>query len=105
MFFSSRVEKMAIIDVFCRHCNSKEVIKNGKSRAGAQRYLCQVSNCGKTFQLAHSYKAYDRGMKERIVDMALNGSGIRDTSRVLSVAIGTVLTTLKKRPAISSKST
>jgi transposase-like protein len=44
-------------------------------------------------------------MKERIVDMALNGSGIRDTSRVLSVAIGTVITTLKKKPVISSKST
>ena len=28
--------------------------------------------------------------------MALNGSGIRDTARVLSVAVGTVITTLKK---------
>jgi len=29
MFFSSRVEKMAVVDVLCSHCNSKEVIKNG----------------------------------------------------------------------------
>ena len=96
---------MAVVAVLCSHCGSKEVVKNGKSRAGAQRYACRASNCSRTFQLAHSYKAYDRGMKERIVDMALNGSGIRDTSRVLSVAIGTVITTLKKRPVISSKST
>ena len=96
---------MAVVTVLCSHCGSKEVVKNGKSRAGAQRYACRGSNCSRTFQLAHSYKAYDRGMKERIVDMALNGSGIRDTSRVLSVAIGTVITTLKKRPVISSKST
>jgi len=96
---------MAVVDVLCSYCKSKKVIKNGRSRAGAQRYLCQVSNCGKTFQLVPSYKAYDRGMKERIVDMALNGSGIRDTSRVLSVAVGTVITTLKKKPVISSKST
>lgn len=35
-------------------------------------------------------------IKDRIVDMALNGSGIRDTARVLSVAVGAVITTLKK---------
>ena len=73
---------MAVVAVLCSHCGSKEVVKNGKSRAGAQRYACRGSNCSRTFQLAHRYKAYDRGMKERIVDMALNGSGIRDTSRV-----------------------
>jgi transposase-like protein len=31
-----------------------------------------------------------------MVDMALNGSGIRDTARVLRVSPTTVLTTLKK---------
>ncbi|ARB91416.1 IS1-like element transposase [Legionella longbeachae] len=44
----------------------------------------------------HRYKACDQRVKERIVDIALNGSGIRDTARVLSVAIGTEITTLKK---------
>ena len=96
---------MAVVSVLCAHCGSKKVVKNGKSRAGTQRYACRVSNCHRTFQLTHRYKAYEQGIKERIVDMALNGSGIRDTSRVLSVAIGTVITTLKKRPAILSKST
>jgi transposase-like protein len=32
-----------------------------------------------------------------MVDMAINGSGIRDTARVLSVHKGTVMSTLKKR--------
>jgi transposase len=50
----------------------------------------------KTFQLVHRYKACEQGIKECIVDMALNGSGVRDTARVLSVAVGTVITTLKK---------
>ena len=87
---------MAVIDVFCAHCNSKIVVKNGRSSAGIQRYICRSEVCGKTFQLTHCYHAYEDGVKEKIVDMALNGSGIRDTARVLSVAVGTVITTLKK---------
>ncbi len=36
-------------------------------------------------------------MKQQIVDMAPNGSGIRDTARVLHAIISTVLKELKKR--------
>ena len=38
-----------------------------------------------------------RKVKEQIVDMALNGSGIRDTARVLQVSTSTVIKELKKR--------
>ncbi len=31
----------------CEHCQSTNVIKNGKDRNGNQRYLCK--RCGKTF--------------------------------------------------------
>ncbi len=34
-------------------------------------------------------------MKEQIVEMALNGSGVRGTVRVLKVGINTVIRTLK----------
>ena len=37
-----------------------------------------------------------RETKQRIVDMALNGSGIRDTARVLQVSPATVIRELKK---------
>jgi transposase-like protein len=36
-------------------------------------------------------------MKEQIVDMAMNASGIRDTARVLHVSTNTVMTELKKK--------
>jgi insertion element IS1 protein InsB len=36
-------------------------------------------------------------VKRQMVDMALNGSGIRDTARVLGVSPTTVITTLKKK--------
>ncbi len=87
---------MAVVGVFCPYCNDKKVVKNGKSIVGEQRYKCQVNDCRKTFQLTHRYNASEQGVRERIVDMAMNGSGIRDTARVLSVGVSTVISTLKK---------
>jgi transposase-like protein len=37
-----------------------------------------------------------------VVDLALNGSGIRDTARVLRISPTTVLAVLKKRPGAAS---
>jgi len=42
-------------------------------------------------------------MIEKIVEMAINSSGIRDTVRVLKINKNTVINTLKKRAKISSK--
>ena len=41
--------------------------------------------------------------KQQMVDMALNGSGIRDTARVLRVSPTTVISTLKKKIQAYSK--
>jgi transposase-like protein len=43
------------------------------------------------------YKGRCPEIKEQIVAMALNGSGIRDTARVLKISPTTVLNELKKR--------
>ena len=45
--------------------------------------------------LKYRYKAYVKGTKEQAVDIAINGSGIRDTSRVLGISKSTVISTLK----------
>lgn len=68
---------------------------------GAQRYRCQSLACStKTFMRDYRYQAYVPGVKKQLVDMAINGSGIRDTARVLKISKGTVISTLKKsRPA------
>jgi insertion element IS1 protein InsB len=42
-------------------------------------------------------------VKQQIVDMALNGSGIRDTARVLRISPTTVISTLKKKIQAYSK--
>lgn len=91
---------MAVIEVVCVHCSSNNVVKNGKSITGEQRYKCRALQCEKTFQLVHRYHACEKGVRERMLDMALNGSGVRDTARVLSVGVSTVIKTLKKKRSI-----
>ena len=85
---------MAKIEVACRFCGgSKEVRRHGTGSTGLQRYRC--ADCKKTFQIDYNYEACRPGMKEKIIEMAMNNSGIRDTARVLNVGCNTVLRTLK----------
>jgi len=84
--------------ISCPKCGNNKIIKAGKSAQGVQRYRCQHDDCEtKTFMLEYRYRAYVPGVKEQLVDMAINGSGIRDTARVLKINKNTVINTLKKR--------
>jgi transposase-like protein len=87
--------------VLCPHCYSAQVIKGGKTKAGQQRYKCQSADCPHyTSQLDLVYKGRTPAIKERIVDMRLNGSGIRDTARVLKISPTTVISALKKADSL-----
>ncbi|MBK2125938.1 IS1-like element transposase, partial [Fangia hongkongensis] len=91
--------KMAKIDVTCRLCKSNNTVKAGRHRIksnpeGVQKYKCQ--DCGKYFQLEYKAKGRLPETKEKIIDMCNNGSGIRDTARVLKVSTKTVINTIKK---------
>ena len=89
---------MALVEVVCPLCKTKTVVKFGLNRQGKQRYQCKNKACSKnTFILTYENKGFLPEVKEKIIEMALNGSGIRDTSRVLDISITTVLSELKKR--------
>jgi transposase-like protein len=45
----------------------------------------------------YSHAGHSSEVKQQIVDMAMNASGIRDTARVLHVSPTTVINELKKR--------
>ncbi|WKB01943.1 IS1 family transposase [Escherichia coli] len=65
---------MASISIRCPSCSATEgVVRNGKSTAGHQRYLC--SPCRKTWQLQFTYTASQPGKHQKIIDMAMNGVG------------------------------
>jgi transposase-like protein len=73
------------------------VVKNGQSAEGKQRYRCRNVECPRaSFILNYSYRGYLPEVKQQIADMAMNGSGIRDTARVLRVSPTTVIEALKK---------
>ena len=98
--------KMATAKVKCPYCGSEEVSRYGKSRTGAQRYLCRNKVCfHKTFQLEYQNNASKPGVKEKIVEMVMNGAGTRDTGRVLQISKDTVTAVLKKRKNMHSLST
>ena len=89
---------MVLIPVLCLHCQSDQVIKGGPTKAGKQRYRCQNPDCShSSFVPNPAYKAHRPEVKDQIIDMALNGSGIRDTARVLKISPTTVISVLKKR--------
>jgi transposase-like protein len=82
---------MVLIPVRCPHCHSAAIIQGGKTKAGIQRYKCLNANCPHyAFQRDLIYKGRCPAIQEQIVDMALNGSGIRDTARVLKISPTTV---------------
>jgi len=85
-------------EITCPLCNSNHITQAGRKAHGEQRYRCQEPDClTKTFMLKYRYRAYEPGIKEKVIDMAINGSGIRDTGRVLKIDKNTVINTLKNR--------
>ena len=82
----------------CPYCQGTDIIRHGTTRQGKQRYRCQEHACqGRTFLLDYTYAGHAAGVKQQILAMAMNASGIRDTARVLRVSPVTVLRVLKKR--------
>ena len=88
---------MVLEPVCCPDCGNEDVVKNGKSTEGKQRYLCRHQDCRRrSFIREYSYRGYLPSIKRQITDMAVNGSGIRDTARVLKISPTTVIEELKK---------
>jgi len=73
---------VASVYISCPSCSATDgVVRNGKSTAGHQRYLC--SHCRKTWQLQFTYTASQPGTHQKIIDMAMNGVGLNTILRHL----------------------
>jgi len=81
--------------ITCPSCSLPNIKKEWHNRSKKQRYRCK--DCGKQFLTRYTYRAYLPETKTLIIKMTLNGSGIRDISRVLEISANTVLTTIKQR--------
>jgi transposase-like protein len=89
----------------CPYCQGIDIVRHGTTSEGKQRYRCRacLQGRGRTFLLEYSYAGQSPEVKQQIIDMALNASGIRDTARVLHVSPTTVIKELKKRHLRSTK--
>lgn len=89
---------MVLEPVLCPHCGSDQVGKHGRSPEGKKRYVCKNSACSrKTFIRDYTNLGCQPKVKDEIIEMALNSSGIRDTARVLKISPSTVINELKKK--------
>jgi insertion element IS1 protein InsB len=94
---------MVFVPVSCPLCGETHVVKRGRTEQGKQRYLCVNQECPKnTFLLDYSYNGALPEVKAKIIAMALNGSGVRDTARVLEISPTTVIEELKKKNRASN---
>lgn len=102
--FLLKGEAMAVIPVRCLYCQSEQVIKGGKTDTGKQRYRCHNPACAhQSFLLDSAYKGRSPEIKQQVVEMSLNGNGIRDTARVLGISPTTVIKELKKKGLCSHR--
>jgi transposase-like protein len=96
---------MIVQDLHCPHCQDTDIVRHCTIRQGKQRYRCRSCRWGRgrTFLLDYAYAGQSPEVKQQIVDMAMNASGVRDTARVLHISPTTVIEELKKKNLRSSR--
>jgi len=82
-----------------RYCSTWEDSSRQATLALPREGLCG----GRTFLLEYTYAGRSPEVKQQIVNMAMNASGIRDTARILHISPNTVMAELKKRNLILRK--
>ena len=91
---------MSVVKVKCPVCGSENVSKNGTSKVGKQQNIYNKQCHKSSFILDYTYNACKPEVKNKIIPMTLNGSGIRDISRVLKISTTTVMNCIKKKKNI-----
>ena len=94
---------MILKPIPCLTCGEEDVVKHGKTETGKQRFLCQNPTCRRrTFVLQNARKGRLPEVKKQMISMTLNGSGVRDISRVLCISPSTVINEIKKNRKIAA---
>jgi transposase-like protein len=89
---------MVLTPLACPTCHETDVVKYGQTSDGKQRFYGHNTLCTRqTFLQEYIYQGKIPEGKQQIVDMTMNGSGMRDIARVLHISPTTVIETLKKR--------
>ena len=86
---------MVTITLRCAHCDSENIVRNGLSPNGKQRYLCH--ECGRQSRDNPSSNAYPQERRDEILRAYEERSSLRGLSRTFGVSRNTVTSWIKKR--------
>ena len=91
---------MVTIQLTCRHCGSENIVRNGITSNGKQRFLCK--NCRKRSRQNPQPNGYTEEQREKILRAYQEErSSIRGLRRTFGVSRNTVSSWLEKRQQLS----
>ena len=84
-----------MVNLKCYHCQSENIVRNGKTNNGKQRYLCK--DCGKMSRDDPQPNGYTPDEREQILRAYEERSSLRGLPRTFGVARNTVSGWLKEK--------
>ena len=70
----------------CPSCQGTDSVRHGTPPEGKQRYRCRACpDRGRTLLLGYAYAGQSPDVKQQMVDMAMNASGMRDTAGLIEL--------------------
>ena len=82
---------MVLVTLKCPYCGMDEVSRNGHTKNGKQRYICNNVWCShKTFYEEYKYNGCKPKVKQDIIKWSTDGAGIRAIARELEISPDTV---------------
>jgi transposase-like protein len=89
-------------EVRCPECGEANVVGNGKSRNGQQRYMCRNEECNKTtFRVKYHSNGCKPEIEDQIIALAAD-RGIYSIARVLEISPAKVASVLKKHGILAN---
>lgn len=84
-----------MVKLKCQHCQSENIVRNGKTHNGKQRYLC--NDCGRMFRDNPQSNGYPPDEREQILRAYEERSSLRGLTRTFGVARNTVSGWLREK--------
>lgn len=86
------------VTVKCPFCASEDIVKYGFNKAGKQVYHCKNPECSrKYFVEEYTYKACCPQVRQQVLKMAVDCTGVRATARIQGISPNCVISILKNR--------
>jgi transposase-like protein len=74
---------------YCKGCGGKDLVKNGRSPEGAQKYKCK--SCSRTYRAGDNRLKHSMERRIRVMKMYLEGIGIRTIERLENVSAALIV--------------